>query len=70
IVQFSCRGERPFARKRSWLESHAYYAKNGTIGAFGSESANAGQSPSVASRTSCGQLQLRRAEELILGSVF
>jgi len=44
IVQFSCRGERLFARKRSWLESHAYYAKNGTIGAFGRQSADAGQS--------------------------
>jgi len=42
IVQFSRRGERLFARKRSWL-----YAKNGTVGAFGSQSANAGQSGSA-----------------------
>jgi len=36
-----------------------------TIGAFGSQSADAGQSPSVASRTSCGQFRLCRAEEQV-----
>ena len=34
------------------------------------QSADAGQSPSVASRTSCGQFRLRRAEERILGSGY
>ena len=29
IVQFSCRGERPFARKRSWLESLPFTRKMG-----------------------------------------
>ncbi len=37
---------------------------------FQSQSADAGQSPSVASRTSCGQFRLRRAEERILGSGY
>ena len=32
IVEFSCRGERPFARKRSWLESLPFTRKKHTIG--------------------------------------
>jgi len=57
----------PTKARRAVLERDA---KNGTMGAFGSQSDHAGQSPSVASRTSCGQFRLRRAEERILGSGY